>query len=262
MINQLLQEQIRKHFGNEELPEKFKDLFNDISATYEQFEKSNTQLDHFVYTVSHDLRAPLSSMKGVVIITEEETKEELTLEHMRLLKSSIGRLDEFILDILDYCRSKRMEVKKEAIDFKAMLNEITENLKHMTEGNRHVNISIKVAEDNSFCSDKAGMNIVLNNLLSNAIRYHNPDNAQPFVNIEVKAVNDSVDIVISDNGIGIRKELHEKIFEMFYRISQDSEGSGLGLFLVKETIDKLNGNILVRSEEGSGTEFRIHIPNN
>ena len=248
------------------------ELLNSISDTYDQFEsladenlelkKTNEQLDHFVYSVSHDLRAPLSSMKGIIEITEQETKEPLTLDHMKLLAGSIHKLDHFILDVLGYCRSKRLEVKPERIDFKELIEGISENLRHMNSGTRNVDIKINITQPKEFCSDKIGVGIVLNNLVSNAIRYQNPLSDQPFVNIEVEATESTANITVKDNGIGISKEVQAKIFDMFYRVSEESEGTGLGLFLVKETIEKLNGKIKVESELGKGSVFQILIPNN
>lgn len=248
------------------------DLLNSISETYDQFEnlaeenaelkKTNEQLDHFVYSVSHDLRAPLSSMKGVVEITEQESEEALTLEHMKLLAGSIQKLDHFILDVLDYCRSKRLEIKSERIDFRELIESISDNLRHMNCGNRNVDIKVSINQHNDFCSDKVGVGIVLNNLVSNAIRYQNPLSADPFVNIEVEAIGETANIIVKDNGIGISKEVQTKIFDMFYRVSDETDGTGLGLFLVKETIEKLNGKINVESELGKGSVFQILIPNN
>lgn len=273
MLNPLLQNQVRLHFGNSiEMPDKFMELLNSISDTYDQFEtlaeenselkKTNEQLDHFVYSVSHDLRAPLSSMKGLVEITEEETTEPITLEHMKLLLGSIGKLDHFILDVLDYCRSKRLEIKPERIDFKELIENISDNLRHMNSGNRNVDIKISITQYKEFCSDKIGVGIVLNNLVSNAIRYQNPMSEQPFVDIEVEATDKTANIIVKDNGIGISKEGQTKIFDMFYRVSDETDGTGLGLFLVKETIEKLNGKINVESELGKGSVFQILIPNN
>lgn len=273
MLNPLLQNQVRLHFGNSiEMPDKFMELLNSISDTYDQFEtlaeenselkKTNDQLDHFVYSVSHDLRAPLSSMKGLVEITEEETAEPVTLEHMKLLLGSIGKLDHFILDVLDYCRSKRLEIKPERIDFKELIENISDNLRHMNSGNRNVDIKISITQYKEFCSDKIGVGIVLNNLVSNAIRYQNPMSEQPFVDIEVEATDKTANIIVKDNGIGISKEGQTKIFDMFYRVSDETDGTGLGLFLVKETIEKLNGKINVESELGKGSIFQILIPNN
>ncbi len=273
MLNSHLQNQLQDYLGkSKDIPETLMKFLKEVSKTYDQFDeikaeseelkKTNVQLENFVYCVSHDLRAPLSSMKGVIEITEEESKEELTLNHMGLLKGSIQKLDHFILDVLDYCRSKRLEMKPERIDFKELIGDIANNLKHMSQGETHVEIKVKVDQENNFCSDKVGVSIVLNNLVSNAIRYRDPNSNKPYVNIEVDATDNRANIIVKDNGFGISKELQGKIFDMFYRVSDETDGTGLGLFLVKETIDKLHGQIKVESELGKGSVFRILIPNN
>jgi len=223
--------------------------------------KANSALDKFVYSVSHDLRAPLTSMLGVVKISESITQQQPVREQLGMVKESIKKLDGFILDILDYSRNSRMEVKKEEINFKEILNDITNNLKFMGDSNRKVDIKYNVSNGVLFLSDKRRLGVVLNNLISNSIRYQNPEADIPYIDINVHVSASEVSIKIKDNGIGISKEHQPKIFDMFYRVSENSVGSGLGLYIVKETIDKLKGQINVESEEGKGTIFNISIPN-
>ncbi len=222
--------------------------------------KSNMELDKFVYSVSHDLRAPLTSMMGVIEIVEEDTADESVKEHTSMLKDGIKKLDKFILDILDYSRNSRMDIKKEKVNFSELLSDITNNLKFMC-GRDKIKINIHAENEIDFYSDKSRLYVVLNNLISNAIRYHNPVAEPPMVDIDVITSEMEAAIVVKDNGIGIRKDQQEKVFDMFYRISEKSEGSGLGLYIVKETVSKLEGNISIDSEEGVGTSFKIKIPN-
>ena len=227
----------------------------------EELQKTNRELDQFVYSVSHDLRAPLSSMLGIIELSQDDTTDEVMLENLKMLEGNVKRLDEFIVDILEYSRNARLEVKKEEINFKALLHDITSNLKYMGGNNRKVDIKIDVTDKVSVHSDKIRLNMILNNLISNAIRYQNPHIQNPFVNIKVETSGAETGIIISDNGIGISKENQPKIFDMFYRISDKSVGSGLGLYIVKETVKKLNGSIHVESEPGKGSTFIVKIPN-
>ena len=222
--------------------------------------KSNMELDKFVYSVSHDLRAPLSSMLGVIGISEEDTNEPETKEHLAMLKASIKKLDLSISDILDYSRNSRLEVNKENIDLRQMLDKITDNLKY--KNRNQVEIKVELNDNAQFVSDKNRVNIILNNLISNAITYQDPKNSDPLVNVKVDMTDTETNIVVKDNGIGISKELQEKIFEMFFRGSESSDGSGLGLYIVKESVEKLKGKIAVKSIPGKGSEFSILIPNN
>jgi signal transduction histidine kinase len=232
-----------------------------LEASNKELTKSNQELDKFVYSVSHDLRAPLTSMLGIIEISEDCTEDTYVRKNLSLLKSSINKLDTFIGDILNYSRNSRLEVIKEEINFQEMLNDVISNLKYMNCRNRMLDINVDVTHNSNFISDRHRVNIILNNLISNAIRYQNIKETNPFVNIKVSVVNDGASIMIKDNGIGIKKEFHERIFNMFYRVSKKSEGSGLGLYIVKETINKLSGTIEVESELEMGTTFNIFLPN-
>lgn len=231
-----------------------------LERSNEELKKANKELDRFVYSVSHDLRAPLSSMMGVIGICEAETQDAFLLKNIGMIKKSIGKLDGFIMDILDYSRNSRTEVKKEEIHFNQLLSDISENLKFMGE-QKQVELRTKINNGVAFYSDKTRLNIILNNLISNAIRYQNPKSPNPYVEIEVDVSGQQAIVVVRDNGIGIAKENQEKIFEIFYRVSKNSVGSGLGLYIVKESIEKLNGRIEISSEIGIGSEFKIYIPN-
>jgi signal transduction histidine kinase len=222
--------------------------------------KTNSELDKFVYSVSHDLRAPLSSMAGVTEIVLDESKDEFVLENVRMIQGSIKKLDGFILDILDYSRNSRVEVSKENIDMNDLLNDIRKNLKYMGNSRKEVRIEMKVNCPDVLNTDKSRLSIILNNLISNAIRYSDPNAADPYVLVEATSVANKTRIVVKDNGIGIDKGLQGKVFDMFYRVSKDSIGSGLGLYIVKECVTKLMGTISVISEIGKGTEFHVEIP--
>jgi signal transduction histidine kinase len=227
----------------------------------QELKTANYELDRFVYSTSHDLRAPLNSMLGLIEIAQDDTTEELMIGHLQMLKENAKKLDSFICDILDYSRNSRTEVDRENINFNELLNDVTQNLKFMGDSNRRVGFKVDIVGDTPVRSDKNRLVTILNNLISNSIRYQNLQISNPFINIKIETSNVETSIVVQDNGIGINKELHSKIFDMFYRVSQESVGSGLGLYIVKEAIHKLNGDIKVQSEIGEGTTFTIKIPN-
>ena len=228
----------------------------------DELKKSNKELDSFVYSVSHDLRAPLSSMLGVVGLCEMGTLDPFMQKNVTLLKTSIKKLDGFIIDILDYSRNSRLEVDRQEIHFADLLADISGNLKFMgADDQRTVEIRTTIRNGVAFYSDKSRIGIILNNLISNSIRYQNPQAAEPFVEVNVDVSESAADIRVRDNGIGIDNENQKKVFNMFYRVSNKSIGSGLGLYIVKEAVEKLHGAIELRSEPGKGCEFNIHLPN-
>jgi len=226
-----------------------------------ELQKTNNELDNFVYSVSHDLRAPLLSMLGVADITAELTEEEHTREHVTMLKSSIQRLDKLIGEILQYSRNARDEVRHERIDFEKLVAEVTNDIKAKFQIHRTIEIRVDISGDGVLFSDQHRISVVLNNLISNAINYQKSTEAHPYVKIHITTDGNKSTIAVEDNGIGISEEQHAKIFEMFYRGSNESVGSGLGLYVVKETVEKLNGDICVESKPGIGTKFKLHLPN-
>lgn len=240
---------------------KRKEAEEELKTYNAELKKSNHELDSFVYSVSHDLRAPLLSMQGIVDLTEDITTEEMTSEHMKMLRTSISRLDGFIGDILKYSRNARLEVKVDNVDFKKLIEEIQPDLQYMNGAANQVEIITEVKQSGMFYSDKSRLTILLNNLISNAIRYYNPEVQKPYVKITAEINEKTACILVEDNGIGISPEFQGKIFDMFYRISENSSGSGLGLYIVKETILKMNGHIQVESQHGTGTTFTFTIPN-
>ncbi|TDW95937.1 sensor histidine kinase [Dinghuibacter silviterrae] len=228
----------------------------------EELKKSNKELDSFVYSVSHDLRAPLTSMLGVVNLCETGTLDPFILKNVGFIKSSIKKLDGFIMDILDYSRNARLEVDRHEIHFQDLLADISNNLKFIgAEEQRKVNIRTKIKNGIPFYTDKGRLTMILNNLVSNSMRYQDPQTPDPFVEVRVHITESAAEISVLDNGIGIKEEHQEKVFNMFYRVSSKSIGSGLGLYIVKEAVDKLNGTIELKSQIGKGTEFSICLPN-
>ena len=120
---------------------------------------------------------------------------------------------------------------------------------------------IKISDEaKDLVTDERRLGIVFSNIISNSYRYHRKLIDNPFIEVEVSPNSQGVVAIIRDNGQGIKKEHIEKIFEMFYRASETNSGSGLGLYIVKETINNLKGKIQVSSKEGEGTTFEIHIP--
>ncbi len=227
-----------------------------------ELQKTNTELDRFVYSVSHDLRAPLKSLLGLADIInndiEPESKEQL--KRLQMMKQSVIKLDNFIEDIMHYSRNSRMEVAKEEIYFEEAINDIRETHKFM-EGTMGIKLKLEIQQAEKFISDKRRVIVILGNLLSNAIKYQDATKENSFVNIMVQCSKENAIISVEDNGIGIAKNKQEKIFEMFYRATTLSSGSGLGMYILKESIEKLGGTIALESELAKGAKFTVTIPN-
>lgn len=225
-----------------------------------ELKKTNSELDSFVYSASHELRAPLASVLGLIQLTlMEERDPQLTL-HLNMMEKSIERLDDFIKDIIEYSRNKHVDVKLETINFTNLLENSIESLWYL-ENTNEINIEINVIDKVGFVSDSKRISIILNNFISNAIKYHDIEKKAPSIWLNVTTTKKEAIITIKDNGLGIEEIELDKIFNMFYRVSSRIMGSGIGLFIVKEVLTKLNGTIEVKSKLGEGTMFTIKIPN-
>jgi PAS domain S-box-containing protein len=232
-----------------------------LRATNENLKKTNNELDRFVYSVSHDLRAPLSSVLGIIGVAEMTANdEEMVKLHLGMMKDAVTKLDGFIGDILDYSRNARLEVKAGKICFQQLMQDVNNQLQFMV-GSQPANLRVHISGETPFYSDKSRLFIVLNNLVSNAIRYGNPHLPDPFVEVNIVVNEQEAEISVKDNGIGIPADKLERIFDIFYRVSKKSTGSGLGLYIVKETVTRLSGKVNVQSELGKGSVFTVRIPN-
>lgn len=222
--------------------------------------KTNLELDRFVYSVSHDLRSPLTSILGLLTFIEEESKEPDTLEHTSMIRNGINRLDEYIKNILNYSRNNRMELDVKKIPLQKTIEEIVKVFSNI-KGSEKINYEVDIKESVDFYSDKQSLSTILENLISNAIKFQNTEQPNQFIKITGTVDKENLHLLIADNGIGIAAKHHNKIFDMFFRLSGKVDGSGIGLYIVKEIIEKLQSTIQITSEEGVGTSFSIKLKN-
>ncbi len=224
----------------------------------EDLQKSNTELDHFVYSTSHDLKAPLSSISGLINIAKHEVTEAKAIEYFDMIDGRIDKLNLFIKDIIDLSKNSRLDLIREEIDISVIVNNAIESNRYMANA-KSIEFINHFEENNTFYLDRARLEVVLNNLISNAIKYHYKTGHR-WIETSVQRLKTNIKITIKDNGIGISEEHHKKIFDMFYRGHESSDGSGLGLYIVNDVVKRMNGKITFTSKEGQGTEMIINIP--
>ena len=232
-----------------------------VKAKNKELKKLNFELDRFVYSASHDLKAPLRSMMGLIDLANREKNTPTQKNYLDKMSKSVNKLDNFITDLINFSRNSRLPAKNHKIDFKSIIIGVLDNLKYM-ENTQKITVYTNIKDKTPFYSDPNRIGILFSNLISNAIKYQNLEsNMQPYLDISISVTNKNVLIEIKDNGVGIAKENLKKIFRMFYRASEHSQGSGLGLYIVKEIIKKLKGSIVVDSQLCKGTNFSITVPN-
>jgi signal transduction histidine kinase len=235
-----------------------KDAEEKIARTNRELSKRNTELDNFVYSVSHDLRAPIASVLGLINLAKKDKDISMKDKYLEMINKSALQQDDFIKEILDQSRNSRLEVRREEILFEPLIDETFSQLKFATSAGQSVERIINVEQKQPFYSDRWRLKVILNNIISNAIRYRN--GKDPVIKVDVTINENLASVAIHDNGKGIDEEHLPNIYKMFYRATDDGAGSGLGLYIVKEAIDKLNGNINIESEVGKGTIVTFKIP--
>jgi signal transduction histidine kinase len=225
----------------------------------DQLLQANLELDRFVYSTSHDLRAPLTSLMGLIHLTTL-TKDASEIRHyLSLMKDRISTLDKFIHDITSYSRNKRQEILFEKIYLADFINDIWQDLKHADEAQK-ITLQLDFEPFNFIIADRHRLRIILSNLLSNAIRYHDSRKEHKYISIQYITNGSACYLKVQDNGLGIAKDHQAKIFDMFFRAHERSDGSGLGLYIVKEAVQKMSGHIHLESTPGVGSCFTIRIP--
>jgi len=221
--------------------------------------KANQELDRFVYSASHDLSAPLKSILGLIELTKLENQSTSLSQHLAHMEKSVLKLEDVIRSLTQFSRNMGHDVVYESFRFDELVNEILDELKYPYD-TEDVEIICDYGGDTEIRSDYLRMKIVMTNLISNAFKYRKESRKGSRVQIYFSIADGHYVVRVRDVGIGIKEENQDKVFEMFYRGTTQSKGSGLGLYIVKETVEKLNGSVSLASVPGEFTEFTVIIP--
>jgi signal transduction histidine kinase len=235
----------------------------ELKENEKQLIQTSKDLDRFVYSASHELRAPLKSILGLANLMRYEIEHKNyteLIEYNSRIERSVKRLDETVQGIIEYSRNARIDVAREVISFEKIIRHVLENLSSLSNFS-HIQFNTEILLDGPFHSDSRRIKIILSNIISNSIKYADLDKEKSVVNLSILNSTNGCDIIIRDNGIGIEPQYVQNIYDMFFRATSNNEGDGLGLYIVKETIDKLQGNITVDSILTEGSTFKIHLPN-
>ena len=231
----------------------------EILQKNEELEKINLELDNFVYSISHDLRSPILSIKGLAKLVLESKDLNLENRHfIDMIMTSASRQDNTIQEILEYARNSRVTVSNTEFDFTEMVQTIFDDLKFSTEC--ETELFIYPAAKTVINSDQVRINMLLKNLIGNSIKYSSKLTTS-WVKVNLESEQNNYKITIQDNGEGIAKKHLDHVFDMFYRATTKSVGTGLGLYICKDIIKKLGGEIGIESEPGVGTTMTLRISN-
>ena len=230
-----------------------------LEETIKQLDKTVTELDRFVYSASHDLSAPLKSVLGLVQIARLEKEGDRLAEYYNHIEFSVQKLDRVIKSMVEFSRNYHLDVQTTVFNFHDLVDEVLRELAYWPDA-RRIEFRNTVGQHSFIQSDPQRIKVVLHNLISNSVKYADFSKPDSYIHIDFHQNGQGKTITIADNGMGIEKQRQTRIFEMYYRATDRSHGSGLGLFIVKEIILKLGGTIQVNSVYGSGSTFVIQIP--
>ncbi len=254
--NQLikLNEELRKQ--NQALASREEEL----NIAMKELSDRNFELDQLVYKTSHDIRSPLTSILGLVNIAKKDDDKEARFQYLNKIEQSILKLDEFVKSMLNYAKASRVDIKLEKLEFRELIDGCIRDLEYLDNYDT-IETKVQIKGSNSyFRSDPLRLKIIFSNIISNAYKYCDERKEKCYLNIIVSITKKGLKISFKDNGIGINDAHLSKIFDMFYRATEKSEGSGLGMYIVKQSIDKLEGTIKINSKERVGTEIEIFLP--
>lgn len=228
-----------------------KNLQNQKEALVKDLEVTNNELQEYAHIVSHDLKSPLRSINALVNWLREDNKDKLdeaSMQNIGLIESTLEKMEQLISDILNYSSVGADQSKRENVDPNKILDELLPSM-HIPE---HIKIDIKKPLPN-VVGDPTMLQQVFQNLIGNAVRYN--DKSHGIIEVDFFDKKSFYQFSIKDNGIGIDKKYHDKIFKIFHSLKKSKESSGIGLSIVKKIIETHNGKIWLESEPSKGTTF-------
>ncbi|SDC37888.1 hybrid sensor histidine kinase/response regulator [Niabella drilacis] len=232
----------------------------DLSEKIIELQKANDGLNRFVYSLSHELRAPIASAMGILDLVKMEGRTEESGGYWKLMDACVQKLDYYISQTVQFYKTARFKAAQEQIHFEALVRSLID-LYRTSNGTKNINFKVEVDEAGEFYGDKFRIEIVIANLLSNAIKCQRPEEPDKKVEIRITAGSEDARIIVADNGVGMEAAEQARIFDPFFKGAQPG-GLGLGLYILQEALEKLNGTVTVHSIRGEGSRFEVHVPNN
>ena len=231
----------------------------ELKEKNQKLQKLHSEMNQFVYSLSHELRGPLMSISGVSKLAKLEVSDPNVLEFFEMIDTATGKLDDFIYKMLDFYRSTKIDNKITEIHFKDILDQQMSAFNDKYDLSKY-HLETQVIQESLFFSDDSKIRVILNNLFSNAVQFQKNNSPVKRILITVNVFEGQAIIVIEDNGIGIDQKYQQDVFNLFTRATQKNVGTGLGLYMVKEAVEQMGGEIFLESEINEGTSITVSLP--
>ncbi|QSE96967.1 tetratricopeptide repeat-containing sensor histidine kinase [Fulvivirga lutea] len=258
--NDTIEEQNRKLVDlNSELEERVKERTEELRASNAALIKSNHELDNFIYKTSHDIRGPLATLQGICNIALMDIKDTMSVDYFQKLSKTASKLNRILSKLLIVNQINNSLPTKEDFDFSQLVIDIVDENK-IGYIKKEINVLIKGEEHLHVTSDPELLKIIVSNIINNAFKFHDPsEKVSSFIEISFIKNDNQLVFEVVDNGLGINDSISDQIFDIFSKTSEIQDSAGMGLYLVKLAVDKLEGEIEVTKTEQSHTKFRMTI---
>lgn len=236
---------------------ELQDTLSTVQRQKEIIQNKNNELDAFFYRISHDLRGPVSSLLGLSTLAKHDVSDPKALEYIDRQFDQASRLDNIIIDLISLTKLNHPDLPQQKIDFIKMVDDCIHSMNTLTNFEK-VKFSKQIDEQIEYSCEWILLQAIVQNLIENSVKYSR--DVFPFVDIRIRQENRWIIIEVEDNGEGIHAEHQSRIFDIFYRASQRPNGTGLGLYILKRSVDRLQGTIELQSSEGIGSTFTVRLP--
>ena len=259
-INTQLEDRVElKDMALGDMVKQLRDEITLHEETRAQLETSHEELNHFIYKSSHDLRGPLASVIGLVSLAEMDIPGEEKAKYLHLIRVSTEKISTKLDSLVHATHLKEKELEISPIDLSALVKEVTQTIEERSP-KPHPEVDLQLEPNLILKSDPTLITNLLSNLIENGFRFMEPSRENPMVRIKTNQEGEGIRILIEDNGQGIPSSELDRVFEMFVRTDFKKGGSGLGLYVVKHILERLNGEIDLSSTEGEGTSVHVLLP--
>lgn len=231
-----------------------------ISLTENDLKKKEEDINNFIYKVSHDFKGPLTSLNGVLDIAADELKDSAFIPFLNMIRTCSDKLEALITTLLELSRVQATPIVEEATDLKQLISELKNEIRKQIP-TLYDNVQLNIPDTFPiFITDVRVFRIALKHLLLNAFVFQKKTRQQPTVELKISKDSSAIEFEVIDNGLGIAENKMERVFEMFYKGSDYSVGTGMGLYLAKVAIQRLSGELILTSKLDEGTRTIIKLP--
>jgi signal transduction histidine kinase len=236
--------------------------FSTSNLTSNNLVRANEVINQFINSCSHSMRGPLKSINGLVNLLHrsKDYTEAETDTFLNLIEKTTQKMENMLDELEQLLENSKRIITKKKINWDKLIDSVLSRFQKEIETSG-IKVSIDITKSVPFFTDDQRVYLILSHLIENAIQFQDPAQVDPYITISVEATSTKGFIKVSDNGIGIHEDVHEKVFNLFYRASQKSTGAGAGLYIVDEAVRKIGGKINLESVLGGGSTFTVCLPN-